>query len=175
MSLSDEDGEIIEKLQHYAMHNYRQLLDKVAMGCPYRFEDDATNFTISHVWAAHEVILPDKGISLLEEFAQKYVDDPVMAEKICRATPILCGEFVVMELWKDGTFLIRFIENDATYKAKAGPIVMDYISVGVESTCAINPWYSDGTYRMIALIPRLCHSNVRKFRYRRFSSFSSDK
>lgn len=85
---------------------------------------------------ASKILAKDKkGLFTIEQVAETLQCDPVELKQVLQQNKIMCGDFVIDELWGDGeklsTFALRTLNDNLTKQEKQNQNINTYLVIGL--------------------------------------------
>ena len=147
------EDNVIELFGSYALEHHSELLAATGLHCPFHSDDPDVSLFFVSTWALFNAIIPSTGLGINEEFARRYIDDPILAAKMRRANTLTIDAYNVMTAHKDGRYTVRSTTTNKIYDViPAGPLVNSCLSVGSTKMCMMHPWEADGTHMMAGVM-----------------------
>lgn len=145
--------QVTTKLSNYIISRYGRELRICIEDCPHLFENPETDVLVAAIWATFVVKNPYTKQRVVDEFADKHVTDPVIANNLRRVDDIIVDEFKILDGDYDtGIFNIKSVTNDTKYRTTAGPNAACRIFPGRIYHLLIHPWEADGTYNITTVL-----------------------
>lgn len=147
---------LLTKMTDYMIVARKDILFEQAEKCPYRFENKEAEHMVSMIWATWTATLPNSNVRIVDDYAEKYVDDPIFAAKLRRATTIHAGKFHMLESKEKNRFVIQSVKDGTIYNVVAGPHGSSLLEHVDEFSGMIHSWNEDGSYNVATVfdVPR---------------------
>ena len=164
-----------QHLYDYTLALYGDEIESSRSQCPYNLNLDSDDYSHKQLctWFIFIRINPQTGITILEEFTRRFVNDVQLAAMMLRARGAFYGQFTVTSKVLAHVTVTGKRKNNAvhgiiTAKSSTGKTYrimtthqtfMDY-NVGVEFAGIIHPWLEDGTYKTCGIMTVVIPSHI---------------
>ena len=146
------DDAFHNRLVNYAMWNYGDLLEKVAPSYPYEIiHEDKRMLEQVAIWFSCKMKNPSTGITMLEEFVERFVKNKRSAAKYLQLKDMEYCRFKVLGK-KDELLMVVSVDEGIPYRTRVPWGLIEMLDEGVFFRAFIHPWDEDGTHMLFGRV-----------------------
>ena len=143
----DEDN-FVDRLTNFAIWNYGDALDEMTKNYPYRalfdIEEHAKQMSL---WAACKVVNPATGITILDEFVDRFVHGSRLRSKILLLKEMVYDLFMLLE-YRGGLITAASLNGRGIIILEVEEDIAKNLTSGLEFEGLVYPWDIGKTYKM---------------------------
>lgn len=150
---TDDDHDTIHLLIEYVGREYGSELADCYDQCPYSMDfEDSLKYKQAVIWFAFDRIDPRTGVTILDEFVDRFVEDEGLAAKLLQSKLLFYGDFEVLDKDDRNIVTMRDEKSGRTYRVMVTEKTASRLTRGSHILGRIHPWHADGTHKTCGIV-----------------------
>lgn len=142
----------MDRLMNFVMWNYGDAIDGMRAKYPYKtIPEQDEHLRQTSMWAACNVINPATGITILDEFADRFVHDSILKSKILLLKEMEYDMFVVLE-YRGGLITAASQTGRGIICLEIEEDIARNLAPGQEFEVLVHPWDIGKTHRAVGFL-----------------------